>query len=134
MSNSGETNLSKLLNSMRPALIDGEFVFLSFEDADYGDHADLQPLAAIQESEGLTLVVPRSVADSQSLAYDAVFRGITLQIHSSLEAVGLTAAFSSGLAEHGISANVVAGFYHDHIFVQTADSQQAMRVLNEITS
>ena len=35
-----------------------------------------------------------------------------------VDAVGLTAAFATRLADCELSANVFAGFYHDHIFVQ----------------
>jgi len=127
----GERNLEKLLASMSPKLIDGEFVFCSFQDAQYGDYFDLEPIAAISESEGLTLIIPKSKADERDMNYESVFRGITLNIHSSLEAVGLTAAFSSKLTEHGISANVIAGYYHDHIFVQREFSERAIEALAE---
>ena len=129
----GERDLEKLLESMSPKLMDGEYVFCTFENAQYGDYADLDPLAAIRESEGLTLIIPRSKADDKGLGYESVFKGITLSIHSSLEAVGLTAAFSGKLTEHGISANVVAGFYHDHIFVQRELAQRAVEALIELT-
>jgi hypothetical protein len=55
-----------------------------------------------------------------------VFQRITLSVHTSLEAVGLTAAVSSALAREGISANVVAAYYHDHIFVPVAKANQAL--------
>ncbi|WP_229764900.1 ACT domain-containing protein, partial [Vibrio cholerae] len=42
-----------------------------------------------------------------------------------------TAAFATKLAEHGISANVIAGYYHDHIFVQKEKAQQALQALGE---
>ena len=48
---------------------------------------------------------------------DVLFKLITLTVHSSLKSVGLTAAVTSKLAEYEISANVVAAYYHDHIFV-----------------
>jgi len=130
---SGETSLEKMLADLSPRLMDGEYVFCSFADAAYGDHADLEPLASMRESEGLTLVVPRASADRHGIAYQSVFRGIALGIHSSLDAVGLTAAFASKLAEHGISANVLAGFYHDHIFVQSELAGQAMEALDELS-
>jgi hypothetical protein len=129
----GEKNLDKLLSAMSPALMTGEFVFCSFENSRYGDHAELEPVAAVTENEGLTLVVPKSQADQHRLEYNSVFKGITLNVHSSLEAVGLTAAFSRKLTEHGISANVIAGFYHDHIFVQSELAESAITALNELT-
>ena len=130
----GEKNLRNLLASLSPALIDGEFVFCSFETAAYGDRAELEPIAAIVEDEGLTLVVPRSKADEDGLAYEAVFRGITLRVHSSLEAVGLTAAFANKLTEHGISANVIAGYFHDHLFVRSDHAQKALAALAELAA
>jgi uncharacterized protein len=126
---SGETDLARMLASMSPRLVDGEFVFCSIPGAVYGDHAELQPVAAVREAEGLTLVLPRAAADAQGIAYKSVFRQITLQVHSSLDAVGLTAAFSARLTEHGISTNVIAGSYHDHIFVQSESAQPALRAL-----
>jgi hypothetical protein len=129
----GETNLDKLLAAVSPALMTGEFVFCSFENSRYGDHAELEPVAAVTESEGLTLVIPKAKADQHGLGYSSVFKGITLSVHSSLEAVGLTAAFSRNLTEHGISANVIAGYYHDHIFVQSELAESAIIALNELT-
>ena len=128
----GERDLGNLVASMSPALMDGEYVFCTFQDAQYGDHSDLEPVAAIKESEGLTLIIPKSKADDKSYSYESVFKGITLSIHSSLDAVGLTAAFSSKLTEHGISANVIAGYYHDHIFVQSELADKAIEALNEL--
>jgi len=128
----GENDLEKLVASMSPTLMDGEYVFCTFPDAQYGDHSDLEPIAAIRESEGLTLIIPKSKADHESFSYHLVFKGITLCIHSSLDAVGLTAAFSSKLTEHGISANVIAGYYHDHIFVQRELAEKALEALNAL--
>lgn len=112
--------------------MDGEFVFCTFQNARYGDHEDLDPLAAIRESEGLTLIIPRSSADERGLGYESIFKGITLRVHSSLDAVGLTAAFSRKLAEHGISANVVAGYFHDHLFVQRELAERAIEALHAL--
>jgi hypothetical protein len=130
---SGEKNLDKLLPSMSPELMAGEFVFCSFEKARYGDHSDLEPIAVVSESEGLTFVIPKSKADQHQHKYESVFKGITLNVHSSLDAVGLTAAFSSKLTEHGISANVIAGYFHDHIFVQSEHAEKAISAIQELT-
>lgn len=118
---------------MSPELIAGEFVFYSLEKARYGDHSDLEPIVAVTESEGLTLIIPKSKADEHEIEYESVFRCITLNVHSSLNAVGLTAAFSSKLAEYGISANVIAGYFHDHIFVQNELAEKAIAAINELT-
>ena len=81
----GEKDLDKLLSSISPELLDGEYVFCTFQNAHYGDHSDLEPIASFIESEGLTLVVPKSKANEQGLSYESVFKGITLRVHSSLE-------------------------------------------------
>lgn len=129
---SGETDIARMLASLSPRLMDGEFVFCSFDGADYGDYSNLAPVAAIREPEGLTLVVPRSKADAQAIGYSSVFRMISLSVHSSLDAVGLTAAFSRKLTEHGISSNVIAGYYHDHVFVPRDRAAEAVAALEEL--
>ena len=127
----GETDLDKLLASLAPRPMEGEYVFVSFPNAAYGEHASLAPIAMFLESEGMTLVIPKQKADEQNINYEAVFCGITLEVHSSLEAVGMTAAFAKKLTEHGISANVIAGYYHDHIFVQADARDRALAALEE---
>lgn len=129
----GETNLATLLSSMTPKLAEGEFVFVSMENGHYGQASELQPIGMFIEKEGMTLIIPKSLADHNNLSYESTFHCITLTVHSSLDAVGLTAAFSNKLSEHNISANVVAGYYHDHIFVQTCHSQKAMNALDEFS-
>ena len=129
----GEKNLDKLLKSMSPSLMDGEYVFCTFPHSHYGDHTELDPLASFIESEGLTLIVAKSKADEYKLDYESVFKGIALSVHSSLEAVGLTATISHKLAYNGISANVCAAFYHDHIFVQRDYAEKALGVLTELS-
>lgn len=129
----GETDLRTILASLAPVLGTEEFVFCSFKQGLYGDHQQLQPIVAVAEGEGLTLVIPRAKADAGGIGYRSVFRRITLQVHSSLDAVGLTAAFATRLTEHGISANVIAGFYHDHIFVQAEQAENALAAINELS-
>ena len=124
-----ETDLGRLLATLSPELTPQEYVFVTFADAHYGDHGVLQPLASMQEDEGLSLIVPRTKADAHQVTYQDVFRCITLKVHSSLAAVGLTAAFARVLTAQGISANVVAGFHHDHIFVPPNQADEAMQAL-----
>jgi uncharacterized protein len=84
-----------------------------------------------REQEGLTLVLQKEQADALQLSYSFVTAWITLTVHSSLEAVGLTAAFATALAEENISCNVVAAYYHDHIFVAKPDAARAIAVLEK---
>lgn len=130
---SGETNLIKLLASMSPEVLPEEYVFCTVEGK-YGDYGELKPLAMFTEKEGLTLVITKAAADQAKLDYESIFKGITLTIHSSLDAVGLTAAVSAKLAEKGISANVIAAYYHDHIFVQKEKVELAVNALNEFSA
>ena len=90
--------------------------------------------AAVREAEGLTVVLPRAEADALELPYDFVAAWITLEVHSALEAVGLTAAVSRALTQARISCNVLAGFHHDHLLVPVADSARALEVLAELSA
>lgn len=129
---SGETSLEKLLAGMAPELEDEDYVFCTFQRAVYGDLGHLEPIAAIAEKEGLTLVIPRSSADRNGLSYDSVFRRVSLGVHSSLDAVGLTAALAGKLGQQGICANVIAGYYHDHIFVPRDLAEHALQALQDL--
>ncbi|MDG2336753.1 MAG: ACT domain-containing protein [Gammaproteobacteria bacterium] len=125
----GEEDLNMLLAQLNPRLLAGDFVFCTIEKAQYGDSADLQPIASYQEEEGLSLLLSKGAADGAGLAYESVFSCISLMVHSSLDAVGLTAAVSRRLAAHGISANMIAAYYHDHVYVPKDKAQLAMQVL-----
>lgn len=129
---SGETALATLLRSMKPQLNDGEYVFCTVKAWPAIQPAEV--IGSFQEAEGLTLILARERAQALGLAFSYEAAWITLTVHSSLEAVGLTAAFASALGRAGISCNVVAAFYHDHIFVAKADAQQAMAVLEQLAS
>ena len=130
-SDRGETCLTALLQTMEPKCLPEQYVFVTVAGA-YGDYAELDPIASFKEAEGLTLVVNLARAEQAKLAFDSVFRCISLTVHSSLEAVGLTAAVASKLAEYEISANVIAGYYHDHIFVPAAQTKRALQALAEL--
>ena len=84
--------------------------------------------ASCIEAEGLSLIVPLDAAPQGALP----MRCITLQVHSSLEGVGLTAAVSAALAQAGIPANMVAGYHHDHVYVPSADADRALKVLQQL--
>ncbi|WP_237457357.1 ACT domain-containing protein [Pseudomaricurvus sp. HS19] len=124
-------DLKQLLASLDPELVAGEFVFCSVALA-WTDSRGLQPVATFREREGLTLVLPKQEAELAGLVFDGVFRQITLRVHSNLQAVGLTASVSAQLAARGISANVIAAYYHDHIFVPAARAEEALQALREL--
>jgi hypothetical protein len=129
---SGITALDELLQSMSPELSEPEFVFCTVSGC-LNDYVSLNPIATFIESEGLTLVLEKSAALKAGLSFDGTFKKITLTVHSSLEAVGLTAAVSTKLADKGISANVIAAYYHDHIFVPSAKADAAFAALLEFS-
>ena len=125
---SGEKNLHVLLNNMKPVLNEGEYTFCTVANLNGFELSEI--IGSFKEPEGITLIISQSYAQKMELTYTSIMSWITLQVHSSLEAVGLTATFSKILAEHNISCNVVAGYYHDHIFVMKADADKAMQLLN----
>jgi hypothetical protein len=129
------SDLAALLRSMEPELHDGVFVYSSVP-ADH-DLAGLTLVAMMREREGMTVVVPE--ADAIRAGLPIVFRAawITLTVHSDLQAVGLTAAFATALGNAGISCNVIAGAFHDHVFVPAdrgADALNALRALQHAAS
>ena len=126
----GETELNILLRSMKPVLNPGDYVFCNVKDLQALDLKNIVMLFA--EAEGYTVILEKQLADALALLYHDVVSWITLTVHSSLSAVGLTAAFSGALSAQQISCNVVAAYYHDHIFVPVKDAATAMIILNGI--
>jgi hypothetical protein len=112
---------------MAPVRQPGVYVFVSTREPEVVPRATR--IAEFREAEGTTLVLPRAAADHYGLTYDYEAAWITLQVHSSLAAVGLTAAVATALAEAGISCNVMAGYYHDHLFVDLAMAEKALATL-----
>lgn len=138
----GLTDLRQLLQSLQPEVDPIAYYFCSLGQLD----ADLaaQAFAVVKEDEGWTLIVPaHALPDADEAASDvraqllcssAAFQRITLKVHSSLQAVGLTAAVSTALATHNISCNLIAGFYHDHLFVPAADAAAALALLEQLSA
>jgi len=123
-------DLNQLLASMEPVLKEEVFVFSTLTAASQLPFNLIE--ASIKEEEGLSVLVTEKVAHAYGL--EAQFRSawITLNVHSDLAAVGLTAAFASALGEVGLSCNVVAGNYHNHILVPYDKADLAMRTLKAL--
>jgi uncharacterized protein len=122
-----ERDLRQLLASMDPVEVPGEFVFVSVADG-----RALPSRAMVVEDEGVTHVLARADADEYGLPYDFVAAWITLRVHSALDAVGLTAAVAGALSEAGISCNVIAGAFHDHLLVPHGQAADAIGVLQAL--
>ena len=125
----GMTDLDQMLRTLDATARAGEYVFAVVPP---GHPAVPLASATVVEDEGLTVVLAREDADRLGVTYDFVATWITLTVHSALEAVGLTAAFSRALAEAGISCNVLAGFHHDHLLVPAGEKDRAMSVLQAL--
>lgn len=126
----GETDLTQMLGNLQPLLSEERYVYC-FQA--YPFVPDFPVWASISEEEGRTLIMTQAEADRQGFSYEGIWSRITLSVHSSLQAVGLTAIVSKILSDAGISANMVAGYYHDHVFVQAGFSAQACGLLQQLT-
>lgn len=131
MTMGGEKNLRELIEKMEPELNTGEYVFSTLKSADHINRKFI--LGEFKEKEGVTLILEKSKADELKLSYEFIASWITLSVHSDLNAVGLTAAFSNALAQKKISCNVISGYCHDHIFVPKEDEKKALKALKELS-
>jgi hypothetical protein len=129
MTGKGETDLGKLLKTMQPVLVEGAFVFCTINKPDM-ELLHLKPLGMFYEAEGLTLILP--AGQETGLTASGKYSLITLNVHSSLEAVGFLAVIAARLAEQGISVNAVSAYYHDHLFVPIERAQDALKILQSM--
>ena len=116
--------------NIKPKLNEGKYVFCSVENIEKIEIKNL--VGSFKENEGYTIILSKKEGSNLGLTYSFVAAWITLTIHSSLDSVGLTSSFSNALAKQGISCNVIAGYFHDHIFVKFDDRNTAMRILNNL--
>lgn len=128
----GEVNLKNILKNLNPTLNEGKYVYCTVDNIDKISLSKI--LFLFKERESITVVVKKEDAEELNLGFSYVASWITLEVHSSLSAVGLTAKFSQALSEAGISCNVVAAYFHDHIFVDEKDAVKAIDVLNTLKS
>ena len=128
---SGETDLQKLLGAMQPDLAPEVFVFVTVP---HGVAADIEAQMMFRESEGLALIVTEEAARKAGLAAIFPCRKVTLDIHSSLDAVGFMAAITTRLAERGIGVNPVSAYFHDHLFVPAERAEEAVAILEQLAA
>ncbi|MEM1196732.1 MAG: ACT domain-containing protein [Pseudomonadota bacterium] len=122
------SDLQGMLAGMGPTLLDGSYRIVPHgPDEDFIDLLH-RTFAMVREDEGITLVIRARRDDPGPL-----FAGITLQVHSALEGVGLTAAVSGALADAAMACNVIAGYHHDHIFVPWDRREEALKVLEKLS-
>lgn len=126
----GETDLRNLLRSMQPTLHPGVYAFATVQEG--FDFGALRPRMMFEEAEGTTLILLRELAEAHGLAYEFPSRMITLNVHSSLDAVGFLAAITQELASLGMGVNPVSAFYHDHLFVPVERANEALTALEAL--
>lgn len=115
----GERDLARLLHGLKPRLHPDRYTFAATTDPALRENL----FALVREDEGLTSIHPDP---------DGEWARISLDVHSSLDAVGLTAVLSSRLAENQIGANIVAARFHDHLFVPWDRREKALAVLRDL--
>ncbi|MEK1897265.1 MAG: ACT domain-containing protein [Rhizobium sp.] len=121
-----------MLSGMTPTLMNGEFVFCVMPDEDVARLAVPDTLAWFREREGISLILSKSRAEQLGFNCDMPMRRIVLEVLSSLEGVGLTAAVASALAARSIPCNMVAAYHHDHVFVPAAMAELALEILLQL--
>lgn len=126
----GQTNLSEVLKSLQVSCDNVEYGFASVKE--HQDNSDFRILGTFKEDEGLTLIASKEFFETNNIKYEGPYAKLTIEVHTSLELVGLTAILAKKLAENQISANVVAGYFHDHIFVQYGIYQKAIDAINSL--
>lgn len=127
---SGETDLGRLLATLDVRRREGTYVFVHL--APGTPLPDLPLSALVTEVEGTTLVLRQADADEAGMAAEFPAAWLTLTVHSSLEAVGLTASVSAALAVDGIPCNIIAGFHHDHLLVPIDRADDAVASLKRL--
>ena len=123
----GETDLAKMLATLAVQRRPGVYTYVAVKVPTPGLLAVAD--AMVVEGELTTLVVPIAAAERAGLPVAVKMAWLTLTVQSSLEAVGLTAAFSAALGQRDIPCNVLAGYHHDHILVPVDRAEEAIDTL-----
>ena len=115
-----------------PELHPGRYVF-ALAPGD-GLPPDLDIVATVREAEGLTLVLPAEDADRAGLCVrrrdgvDHAARALRARRGRPDRRV------QHGARRRGLSANVIAGLHHDHVFVPAGQGEPAVQVLRALSA
>ncbi|TKA32713.1 hypothetical protein B0A50_00938 [Salinomyces thailandicus] len=134
MSAPGTLELSRLLKSMNPVLDEETYVFATIANdtsnekyIEFLGQAVSRAEMIFKEAEGWTVIVKQHVADELNMDFIFPCRKVTLNVHSSLDAVGFLAAVTTRLARSvNIGINPVSGYYHDHLYVPLGKEEQVV--------
>jgi hypothetical protein len=121
-----------MISGMTPTVRPGIYVFISTEDPTLVASLTSQAISTFEEDEGMSMLIPVDLAKKSGFSVDQPMSCITLNVYSSLEGVGLTAAVSTALGDNSIPCNMVAAFHHDHVFVPSEMCDRAIEVLTSL--
>lgn len=124
----GETDLQKMLDTLSVEHRPGVFTYVAVSELT----PELLGVAHATVNEGDLITVVMDAESAERSGFDVPVRlaWLTLTVHSSLEAVGLTAAVSARLTDVDIPCNVIAGYHHDHLLVPVGRVDEAILALN----
>ena len=127
---SGEQNLATLLSAMSCILHNDIFVFSTLSDETVPE--GLNEVMRFREAEGTSLILAEKTARAHGLDYEYRCRMITLNVHSSLDAVGFIAKIATALAAADMGVNRFLLFFHDHLFVPAGREGDALRIIEKL--
>jgi hypothetical protein len=120
----GEKHLATIVAALHVRRRPGTFVYVTLPAPNA-----IEAAAMIEEEEGTTFVVEREVAERAGVPWSFAAAWLTVEVHTALEGVGLTAWLARTLAGASIPCNVLAGFHHDHLLVPVDRADEAIAAI-----
>lgn len=127
---SDQPTLPEVLKALKVSCDDVSYGFVSVENTQFKFEDGM--IGTFQEKEGVTIIATNEYLAKNGLQPEALFAKLTVEIETSLQLVGLTAALATKLSENNIAANVISGYFHDYIFVQYEVREKALEFLNSL--
>lgn len=132
MTHTPVSDRTAMIAGMAPRLDPETYLFCTLNDDELVRRAAPRALCVFVEEEGTSLIIGADAAARLGLTGSDPMRRITLEVFSSLEGFGLTAAVAGVLSENQIACNMVAAFHHDHVFVPAGKADQALAILLDL--